>query len=146
MYARKGGHAGAWNTLRSWYLLLLLSDPDFTSPVLFPPASQDKATLSLLLGWAERHLFCLQQTPPILSFPLPFKFRVCFGGWIWGFFVKMVLVEAACLTALLAKICCLSTEQECFVLPKLSYSHHLHAASLLWRSTSRGESILLSLS
>jgi len=47
------------------------------------------------------------------------------------FFVKMVLVETACLTALLAKIRCLSTKQEGFEPLKLSHSHHLHATSLL---------------
>lgn len=67
---------------------------------------------------------------PKFSLSSPLQVQGLFW-WLRGFFVKMVLVEAACLTALLAKICCLSTEWERFVLPKLSYSHHLHAASLL---------------
>lgn len=75
-------------------LLLFLSDPDFTSSVLFPPILKGKAILSLLLGWAERHISCLQQTLQILSFLLPsssgFVLVVRVGG-----VVKMVLVEAA---------------------------------------------------
>lgn len=39
-----------------WYLLLLLSGPDFTSPTLLPPKLKGKTTISLLVEWAETHL------------------------------------------------------------------------------------------
>lgn len=95
------------------------------------------------MRWKTPFLFTANTPNSLFSSPLQVQGLFWWLGFV---FVRMVLVEAACLTALLAKICCLSTEQERLVPLKLSYSHHLHAASLLWRSTSRGESVLLSLS
>lgn len=145
MYARKGSHAAAWNTLRSWCLLLFLSDPDFTHTLPSHLKRQRYPQPAAPVGWKTPFLFITNTPNSLFSSPPSSSGFVSVVG-LGFFFIKMVLVEAACLTALLAKICCLSTERERFVLPKLSYSHHLHAASLLWRSTSRGESILLSLS
>lgn len=154
-HTRKGCGIGAWCTLKS--------DPFLDSSVtqaslpLCSSTFKHRATHSLLRWWAEGYPSCPEQTSRYSTFRntpnislLPFRVR----GLVWGlillfsFFVAVTtfLVEAACLTALLAKICCLSAEQERSVPWKLSYSHHLHAASLLWRGTSRGESLLLSLS
>lgn len=149
-----GRQAGAWNTLRSWFLLWVFGFVGFCFG-FFPQWSTLHPYSSLPPQMAKLRSACcsdgLKHTSPVYN--KHSKFSLFLSPSSSGFVLvvgvvltKMVLVEAACLTALLAKICCLSTEQEQFVLLKLSYSHHLHAASLLWRSTSRGESILLSLS